>query len=308
MAARTIKLKGPGARGARISGALLADLMGLLVDGCQRAVRLRVDGRSAPGGPVPTWLQKASEFDVVGLREGSTELLIEAPALLEVAPDQFAQASLFAPSEMGASCLDLLAGSLADAAGGLRDSERYDDKLVATFEGFGKLLRHGIEQIDLLGPAPVQLNAASLETIRQLRREMPPDQGTITEGILDELRYSSRTFSLRLDDGSVLRGLLVREGLDLGGLGAQWGQRVRFEGQVKFRPSGRPLRLEAERFEAVEQPNPLWSETPRPLLGVTSTQAGPRSNETGERPSFLSGPWPDDESDEEFEAAVQALS
>jgi len=308
MAGRTLKLKGPGMRGARASGALLADLMPLLVDSCQRTIRLQVEGRSAAGGPAPAWLQKAAEFELVGMREGSTELLFEAPALAEAAPDQFAQASLFSSFDPGASCLDLLAASLADAAGGRRDSERYDDKLVATFEGFGKLLRHGIEQLELEGPTPVLFNAASLETIKQLRRETPSDQGAIVEGKLDELRFSSRAFSLLLDDGAALRGLLVREGIEPGALGALWGQRVRFEGLIKFRPSGRPLRLEAERFEAVAQPSPLWSEMPRPILDGAGLSPGPRVGEPGGRPSFLAGPWPDDESDEEFEAAVQALS
>jgi hypothetical protein len=133
-------------------------------------------------------------------------------------------------------------------------------------------------------------------------------QRAVVEGKLNELRHSTRAFSLLMDDGAALRGLLVGNSIDLGALGALWGQRVRFEGQIKFRPSGRPLRLEADLFAAVEQTNPLWSETPRPMLGALTPPTGSRASEPGGRPAFLAGPWPDDESDEDFEAAVQALS
>jgi hypothetical protein len=100
-----------------VSGPLFRDLLDTLVDAVQRSVRLRAEGRSTAGGPTPTWLEKAANFDVE-VRAGSTQLVLEAPALGDVAPDRFAQQNLFQPIEADMTCLDVLTDALDDALAG----------------------------------------------------------------------------------------------------------------------------------------------------------------------------------------------
>ena len=90
---RRIRVKGPGARGARIDAALLRDLLDVLVDGCQQAVRLRVEGRSTAQGKVPGWLTRAAAIEIVGLSTGSTVIALEAPSLAEAVPDNLVRAT-----------------------------------------------------------------------------------------------------------------------------------------------------------------------------------------------------------------------
>jgi hypothetical protein len=138
---RRIRFKGPGARGARIDAALLRDLLDVLVDGCQQAVRLRVEGRSTAQGKIPGWLARAAVIEVVGLSPGSTVIAVEAPSLAEAAPEQFGQGDFFTPVDPGLTCLDLFEESLRDAVQGRAESDAYDDGLIRTCEEFSIWLR-----------------------------------------------------------------------------------------------------------------------------------------------------------------------
>ena len=123
---------------------LLRDLLDVVVDGCQQAVRLNVEGRSTAKGKPPAWLERAATFEVVALHEGSTVLVVEAPSLAEAAPEHFGQPDLFRTVDPAQSCLDLLEESVRDAVAGRVESDAYDDGLVRTFEEFSRVLRHGV--------------------------------------------------------------------------------------------------------------------------------------------------------------------
>jgi hypothetical protein len=306
---RRIRISGPGARGVRVEGALLRDLLDVLVDGCQQAVRLRVEGRSTAQGKPPAWVTRAASFDVVGLREGSTVLVVEAQSLAEAAPEHFAQADLFTPVEPARSCLDLLEESLRDALEGKPESDAYDDGLVRTFEDFAKVLRHEVEAIEFLDGARLRVDQRGVETCRRLRNAIPPDQRVRIAGKLDVLRHSDRMFTLIVDSGDSVRGVVASEAIDLGELGAMWGWPAVVSGIAKFRPSGSLLRIEAERIErASETELALWGTLPQPVFGplderVLRQPQGPRSGV-----SLLFGQVPSEETDEEIIEALDRFS
>ena len=84
MSQTIIRVTGPTAKGPRVDGPMLRDLLDALVDAVQQAVRLRAEGRSRAPGAVPAWLEKAAAFDVE-LRSGSTQLALTAAALGDLA-------------------------------------------------------------------------------------------------------------------------------------------------------------------------------------------------------------------------------
>src|ERR1044071_8113051 len=94
MTKRRIKLSGPGAKGVVVNATLLRDLLTLVIDGSQRALRMRTEGRSTARGTLPRWISAAGEMDVQIL-PGSTVLEIDAPTLMEADPQEFGQSSLF---------------------------------------------------------------------------------------------------------------------------------------------------------------------------------------------------------------------
>lgn len=309
MTTRRIRLSGPPARGVRIDGGLLRDLLDVLVDGCQQAVRLRVEGRSSAQGKAPVWLARAAAFDVVGLSEGSTVLVIEAPSLAEAAPERFSQTELFQFLEPARSSLDLLEESLGDVLAGKPDSDTYDDGMIRTFEEFSRVFRHDVEAVEFMDDRPLRVDLAGMENCRRLRSAMPPHQRVRVAGKLDMLRHSDRMFMLVLESGVQARGVVASDAIELSALAGLWGRTAVVSGLAKFRPSGSLLRVEAERIEpAGEHDVALWGTLPRPIFGPLDERSlrqaqGPRTGV-----GAILGQLPGEESDEEIIEALERLS
>ena len=112
---------------------------------------------------------------------------------------------------------------------------------------------------------------------------IPPDQHVCLVGKLDVLRHSKRTFTLILESGALVSGVVADHGSDLSALGELWGRDVVVRGVAEFRPSGSVLQIEAERIErAAARDLNLWSAEPRPIFDVLDERLlrqpqGPRS-------------------------------
>jgi hypothetical protein len=308
MTEHLLRLQGPGVRGRRVSAALLRDLLDALVDGVRQSVRLGVDGRSTAQGHAPAWLDAAASFDLVEVREGSTELVLQAAPLASAAPDRFKQTEMFAAVDPAANCLDVFELSLADALGARGDSDRFDDQLVGTFESFGRVFRHGVESLELGARGACRIDRAALDTFRKLRREIPPARRVVVAGKLDVLRHSDRVFTLVLDSGAIVRAVVASDEIDLRALGELWGRTARISGLAAFRPSGALLRVDADRIEAAVGDTSLWSRMPTPLSQELDTRAlhrpqGPRSGVNA-----IFGQWPGDESDDDLLRMLGELS
>jgi hypothetical protein len=303
-----LRLTGPAARGPQLDATLLRDLLDALVHAVQQSVRLRVEGRSRGPGRLPAWLERASAFTLVDLQDGSTQLVFSAPTLAEAAPEQFAQADLFAPVGGNRTCLDVLADSLADALSSSEDSDLYDEGLVETFQQFDRVLRHGIDAIDLAATRTVRVDRPGVETLRQLRQSIPPDQHVRVEGKVDLLRHSDRVFTLLLDAGTALRGVLSDEAMNLEAARGLWGQRARVEGRARFRPSGTVLRVDADSIGPAAPGGAVFSESPRPVFAPLDERSLHRTQGPRSGVAAVIGQWPGEETDTDFEAAITELS
>lgn len=311
MADHTIRLIGPGAHGARIAAPLLRDLVDALVAGAEQAVRLRVEGESGAQRKAPPWLERAASFDLVAVKEGSTQVVFDAPPIAEVAPDVVAMDALFSPFDTQRTCLDLLGETIADALAGNEDSDLYDDGLIGTIASFGKVLRHDIEAIELHVPSrSLWLERDNIEVVKRLRRRIPADRQVILVGKLDALRHRDRVFTLLLDTGEAVRGVLTggpMDATDAAEIGSLWGRRVRVGGVAKFRPSGRLLRVDAAGVEEAAEEGSFFSRMPAPIVRQSDPRAfeRPQTPERGVGAFF--GTWPGDETDEELLAMLREL-
>jgi hypothetical protein len=310
MSETIIRIAGPGAQGQRLDGALLRDLMDPLVDAVQQSLRLRTEGRSRAPGSAPVWLAKAAAFEVE-FRKGPTkqaqaQLALLAEPLGRVVPERFAQLDMFDAFSPNATCIDVFVEALDDALTNNANSDRYDDGLIETFTAFGRVLDHDVNSFELRNGATRRIERESVESLKQLRRSIPSDQRVRIAGKLEMLKHSSRIFSVELPTAEV-RGVLASDA-DVAAYGRLLGQEVIVSGVAKFRPSGRVLRVEADQIVPASGDTGLRKEVPRPLFGDLDTRSlrvpqGPRSGI-----SALLGQWPGDESDEELDAAVRALS
>lgn len=293
-----IRVEGP----ERIPAVTLRDLLNVLIEGAQRAVRLRLEGRSTAGGPAPGWLKAVSTFYVASPTKGSTVLEIEAPSLQEAAPDQFGQGHLFVdPSK---TCIAYLEESLEDALAGNLNSDLYDDALITTLSHFREVFDQGIEAINVLNGRKVGIQESGIERILQLKRQTPASQRVRVAGHLDVIRYSDRMFHLTLKNGK--SG--VAEGPGAGQLQSLWGKDVVVSGQAIFRPSRTVLRIEADRIEEAHGDVSPWSVEPKPLDSAIDFSQLRRVQGARSGLRAIIGKWPGDESDEEFEEALREIS
>ena len=306
----SVRLLGAGAKGARIGGLLLRDLLEALLEASRGAVRLAVEGRSRAPGAAPAWLTQAADFDVVGFMDGSTILELEELPLGEAVPDRFAQDDLFHPIDPARGAIGLVLESLADAFEGRGDSDRFDHALLDQYAGFGRVLNQNIDAIEMTNSGssarPITVTRESLETVRRLGRDTPPDQRVRIAGWLDAIRHSDRMFTIKLESGVTLRG--VAEGVDPTLMASLFGRKTTVSGVAVFRPSGKILRVDAEHIVAAGADFSTWSVEPVPLFeppapGALRVPQGPRSGVNA-----LMGQWPGNETDEEIEELLEGLS
>ncbi|HSM50325.1 MAG TPA: hypothetical protein VLA75_02885 [Thermoanaerobaculia bacterium] len=286
---------------------LLQTALEILVEAVEESVRLRVEGRSKARGSKPGWLERAAGFDVE-LVEGSTSLLMHGKPLAETCPEVFAQSELFEPLQGNPTGVDVFAAALADVVDGDRDSDLYDDGLLATLMKLDRLFKHGVEAVELVNGRTTYITQDELESVRELRRSIPADQRARVSGTLDALRHSNRTFELVLSEGEKVRGVLLSEAGEIAEVGTSLGSQVLVEGVAKFRASGRLLRLDAEWLAAATSGAQIWATPPRPLfppleIAETHEPQGPRSGAAA-----IFGAWPGEETDEEIEVALRELS
>lgn len=305
-----IRLQGPGTTGKRISGALLRDLLDVLVEGCRGAVRMRVEGRSAAPGPRSSWLTGAADFELLPLESGSTVVPIDAAPLAASAPERFAQFN-FLEVDPRRSALSLLEESLEQALCGNEEAELFDQSLLQRFGGLSRVLTDGVERIEITSEEPrgverVAISSESLTRVERLFRKTSPPQRVRIGGQLDTIRHSDRMFTLILGTGESLKG--VAEGVAGEQLASLFGKDVIVQGRAYFRPSGKVLRVEAEEIAQAEGDLEPWSRAPQPLLAGIDPRSlvaeqGPRSGLNA-----IYGRWPGDESAEELTAALEEIS
>jgi len=145
---------------------------------------------------------------------------------------------------------------------------------------------------------------------RALGTGIPPDQHVRLAGKLDVLRHSDRMFTLILESGAHVRGVVTGgDNVDLSPWGELWGRDVVVTGVAKFRPSGSALQIEAERIERADVRDlSLWSAEPRPIFDVLDERVlrqpqGPRSGV-----DVIFGQLADVESDGDIIEALDRLS
>jgi hypothetical protein len=303
-----VALHGPQAADDRISGHLFRDLLDVLIEGSERALRFRIEGRSAPAGPRPAWLGRIADFSLLRVPElGASTAAIESKPLIETMPERFKQNELFDNLDPSKSPIELFEDGLEDAINGNGDSVLFDPALVKTFERFASLLDQGLDDIELINGRTLRIDRSAVERVSQLQRASPQPQRARVAGRLEAIRYSDCRFSLVLRDGETVQGTAVGPGQ--GALQSFFGKQVVVSGMAIFRPSGKPLRLDAESFSlATEQEEKIWSSLPKPLLGLRPPSAWREEQRPKGDLKALLGKWPGDEEDDEVQSALETLS
>ena len=284
-----------------LSLGVLRDLADLIIEGASRAVRLAAEGRSTARGTAPIWVSESSDIRVVAFREGSLVMDVVARPLAEVAPTIFTgSGTTEAIVAHGETAFDLLMGAIDDALHGRRDSDRLDFGMLQTLARSRSIFARGATQLRIAreGGQAIEFSEPAVEQFQKLAAETPSPRVDRIVGVLDSLTMSTRTASMKLEDGLSLKGNLSTS-MNLDAVKNLLGHEVVVEGIVSFRPSTRPQRVEIDHIDAASGRDVIWKRTPKGELGQQSFALP--SEDLGR----YFGQWPGEEDDERVFTALR---
>lgn len=279
----------------------------------RQSITMATQGRSRVSGRRPKWLDAVTSYRFVGFDgDDDTLLHFEAPQLGEAAPELYAQKELWPdrPSPE-TTAIELFGQVVRDIQDSNADSPRFDEPLLRTVASFSRADAGNFNSLhvpvgSLTRGHDAILDQRGIGVAKDLYRKTPPPRRVKVLGRLDMVRVSTQTFELELENKEVVRGVLTAG--DIGEMKDFLDRQVLIEAQAIYRPSGRVLRLDAERFQNGAGASAAFSRVPQArgskanLNAVFQRQAGKRGV------SAIMGQWPGDESDEQIDVLLRELS
>lgn len=312
---RSFRLQAPEGLGAKPRPELIGPVLTELRDTLLDSVRMGFRHSSLAPGRVAAPLLAAADVHYLGhsaAEDHSTLLHFELQTLGDAFPQAFRQQSLWADGPRpDQTAFDLLADSLRDVAAQRRDSTRFDSGLLTRFARYRRLFKpRRLERISLVegGPEPAaHLDRAVTESARSLANHIPPSQRIRVTGRLDVLGASQGVLKIVVAPGSTVLALWDGSAA-IDSLRDLFNRDVVIEGTAVFRPSGGLLRIDAVAIAEATAADGYFRQVP---VGMQAADVGRalrlKAGETSAYSKIL-GRIPAEESDEEFIAAVEAMS
>jgi hypothetical protein len=279
-----------------------------LVEG---SLRMAIEGASVAHGRPPGWFQRASDIRFTAYdRQGDDTLIaLEIPTIGDAAEELYRQITLWEtrpnPEDTG---FEMLRHVVNEVAAENNESSFYDRQLLNRFAKMRRVFGSSIQAIQLADSGnPTAVNQKLAETAARLGTITPPTRQVRVAGVLDMIRHSTRSFSVRIESGEDINGVMENTESE-GTLAGFFGKPVLVLGRAVYRPSGRLLRIDATRLEDGTGAARVFSKVPPPQTVRPSTVNRAKLSEAGKRgvPAFFDT-WPGDETDAEFEALVRAV-
>lgn len=306
------ELKIAGKFAGRLPIEIARDFLQVVEPALRSAIYMAIQGSGKSIGRPPTWAQAIGD---IALRKVHTNGVacfhFDAPTLGEAAPELYHQPDFWrSMPPQNATAFDLLAVAIDELHKGNLDSDCLDDAVLGRVASFGRLFKHGVHGIEMTGGnlrrEISRIDNQILENAGKFVKTTPRPQAIRVVGTLDMIRNSTRAFGLLLQDGSSIAG--VYQPGDMTHLQPLFRMQVTVNGRMIFRPSGRLLRIDADRVVLGDDESTLWKHLPdasAPRLQMRQIRQiqGPRSGV-----SAIIGKWPGDESEEEITAALEELS
>jgi hypothetical protein len=295
------------------------ELIGPVLSGLRRtmldSVRMGFLHSSRARGRVPLQLQAAADVHFVGhsaAGDDATVLHFELPRLGDAAPESFRQKLLWDDGpQPEQTAFDLLADSLRDVAARRKDSSRFDRGLLKRLGSYRRLFAprqlDRIALVDQPSDAPAFLDRQVTEAAMELSAAIPPAKRVRIAGRLDVLGASQGLMKIAIGPGAVVIALWAG-GEPIEALKDLFNRDVVIEGKAVFRPSGSLLRVDASAIAEASQADAYFRRVPVATLTTDATRL--LHLKAGEPSAYgrILGRIPAEETDEEFLAAVEAMS
>lgn len=235
-----------------------------------------------------------TRLEVAGLRAGSTLLEFQLAA----------QSRPFEDLDVGREALDAFEAGLISLAAGDAPPRPWDERVVQALAPFTRVLRRGIDEIDVGRPGTARERRAVFTRETVLERRPPVEE--VREHVEVEGRLLMADFAASREEARIHRPLdppiRCTFSPDLERTVARLLRRyVRARGRAAFDDQGRIRVLELESLEDAEPGHSFWE------LATLEELAEEQGVEPVERLEDLAADfWPKDESVDEFLAAIES--
>jgi len=312
---RSFLLEAPDGLGAKPRPELIGPVLTHLHETLRDSVRMGFLHTSRTRGRIPKGLTRAAEVRYVGHEKAGaegTKLHFEVPLFGDVAGDLFEQRQLWEDGPRPEqTAFELLGAALHDVRLRREESSRFDPMLLMRFTRYGRIIRRGrLDRIVLADadlPQQARFDAEVVGAAHELSDATPRPRRVRVTGRLDVLGASQGIFKLQVAGGANVTARW--EGQDsIESLAPLFNRDVVCEGVGVFRPSGSLLRIDADALDAAGTGDLPFAAIPhavprRDVLREVRLRAG----EPSVYRSFI-GSIPSEEGDDDFAAAVEAMS
>ena len=299
--------------GGSVPPIIVAHALHAVVPAARSATYMAIEGRGKLAGRPRKWEADVADIRFNGAAPSHNEMVLRfaAPRLGMAAPHLYEQRDFWrSPPTQDTTPIDLLINAISEVSKENRDSDSFDQGVLRDIGRFSRVVEKDDIRLAFTKRIPhdhkVEVTSATIEHVRSLSRATPAPHAIRLVGALDMIRASTQGFALQLDDGSEFSG--IYEGGDISELKALFKSRVLVNGMLVYRPSGKPLRIDATRVILASGESSLWTRLPPPpdkLIGVHQLRR-PQMGKTGIR--NIVGRWPSNESDDEVEDKLISLS
>ncbi len=254
-----IKIKGLKSPSGTISMIALKELSQIFIESSEKALRLVVEGTSTKKGPMPSWIRSSLEFNVSGIKKGSTIIEIDAPQLGETAKGKIAQQDLYSfVPEPRDTAITIWAKSYKDAVKEKYESEIVDRGLLDSMISFKDFLTKYAESIHLDSridkeTSKINVDKFSLKKVEKLTVAIPEPKFVIVSGLVNVIEHLLSRFTLNLDNGEKIQGEMDKNYIDKEKMRDFWGKKVTMRGLAEFRPNGKIRFIRADFIKDYEE-------------------------------------------------------
>lgn len=242
-------------------GKIPLSLLGYFIDQLKKiaegTLRLYVEGNSiSKKGRLPDWLNASLNFELTGLKKGSTILQIDAPLLKETLKQ--IQVPLFydveAKEVMENTAFSLAMLAYEKAFEDSRSTFLLDKNLLKEMTNFNKVLinndckiNFGTKNSDKI----VTLDKQSFSKIKQLEETTPQSTKMRISGKLDEMKHSNAQLKIITEKG-LIKAILSHD-LTFENIKPLFGELVSVIGEVNFNPANQITSITVQHIEKAKE-------------------------------------------------------
>lgn len=306
-----IRVTGLKTKDGSIPVFLFKEIIDGILKGCDRVLRLVVEGRSSKVGKTPDWLQQSLDFTITGIKTGSTVLELEAPVLEESMPESFLQKKLWgdwALFEPGDTPLTLLSKSVTDASAGNMESDYIDSGVLDALLSF-KSVTTGSQELTVSSKGKraekFKIGGSEIKKIKKIKVETPKPQTAVISGLFNLIEHHNRRFQLKLPDGRNVRGIMDPAFIDFERMRELWGKRVTIKGKAYYKASGQLRSIDAISIRPFEEGDEILQEMPRGQKSFKFYEDFVAEKNANRVLKKIWGRWPGDESINDLLTALE---